>query len=752
MARLQLFIKLVTIMKSKKPLLIIIAIILLVIILATSMSFNSLLKEHIQQNTATRLQEIVLPNMVSFDLQMQEQVKKVRTLSAVLGQQEQLNSAATVDILQATVQENGLLRCAVAFPDGSFITHDGKNEGNVTQDAFFQAAMAGEFFISDPRPAVVDATKTVLLFACPIEKNDQIIGVIIYSYLCDDMDKIFNLHFLNKDGHIMIVKQDGTVLIGRSPYTPTDTVNVLDTMRVQCTHAHHPDHLCLKLVQETGSFDITLPDLSSPLLVAYSKLSYNDWYMVSMVSQQAANQTISDITTGQRNMGVIIAMCVCVYVIILVLLWAFQQNNVDKMTNALTLTSFCRNAKSILRKHTHARYMVVKLDIKNFKLINRIYDFTVGDKVIKCMAEALRYAINGNSSSIFARVNVDNFIILLPYYERDSLNDQRQVFVDQFRLLMGPEFTTAVEFPTGQYIITDADYPRPDIPEILEKVNFAHRASKQNPSSPVIDYVEDLEKEAIFEKKVEDKMAASLSNQDFKLYLQPKFRADTHAICGAEALVRWSIDGQFFMHPMAFIPVLERNGFIVKIDKYMFGLAVQKIRSFMDDGLTPIPISVNFSRCHLSNENFVQELCEIADSYGVPHKYLEIELTESVVYQHVGRMIELTEQLHEAGFTLSMDDFGTGYSSLSLIKDLNIDVLKLDKSFFDHCTNTARARVIIQHIFNIAQELGITTVAEGIEYKEQVDMLQEVGCDIIQGFYFSKPIPAEELDLSKHQL
>lgn len=740
----------VIVLKSKKPLLVIIAIILLLIILAANMSFNKSLKEHIQQNTATRLQEIVLPNMVSFDLQMQEQIKKVKTLAAVVGQQERLNSAATVDILQATVAENGLLRCAVAFPDGSFITHDGKNEGNVSQETFFQASMAGEFFISDPRPAVVDPTKTVMLFVCPIQKDDEIIGSIIYSYLCDDMDKIFNLHFLNEDGHIMIVKQDGTTLIGSSPYSAEDTNNVLVAMREQCSHARHPRVSCLALTQESGSFDVVLPDLSSPLLVIYSKLSYNDWYMVSMVTQTAANQTISDITAGQRNMGIVIAVCVAVYIVLLVFLWMFQQNNVDKMTGALTLTSFTRQAKRILRRHNYERYMVVKLDIKNFKLINRIYDFTVGDKVIKCMGEALRFALNNNSSSIFARTVVDNFVILLPYYERNSLNDQRELFINKFRELMGPEFTTAVEFPTGQYVISDADYPRPDVGEILEKANFAHRASKQHSRTVVVDYVEDLEKEAIFEKKVEDKMATSLTNNDFKLYLQPKFRTDTEEICGAEALVRWAVDGQIFMHPMDFIPVLERNGFIVKIDKYMFSHAVQKIRSFMDAGLEPIPISVNFSRCHLSNENFVQELCEIADSYGVPHKYLEIELTESAVYEHVGRMIELTEQLHEAGFTLSMDDFGTGYSSLSLVKDLDIDVIKVDKSFFDHCTDTKRARIIIQHIFGIAQELGITTVAEGIEYKEQVAMLKELGCDIIQGFYFSKPIPADELNLFKN--
>ena len=724
-----------------------VAIALLLVMLYSNTIFNQSLAEHLQRNTDERLAEIVTPNLVSFDLQMQEQIKKVNTLAAILGQSESLNSPEHVELLQAVVTENNLLRCVIAFPDGTFITNDWKNDGNVSEDDFFKASMNGEFFISDPRPAVVDPSKTVMLFSAPIEKDGQIMGVVIYSYLCENMDAIFNLSFLNNQGRMMIVKQDGTPLIGESPYSAPDTENILATMREQCTHEGHLPTVCLALSNDSGTYSISFSDAQSPLIVQYSRLSYNDWYMVSMVPQVAANASLSAITDGQRTMTLIIVCCVAIYCMVIMLLWIFQQSNVDKLTGALTLHSFRRKAKGILRRRSHQKYMVVRLDIKNFKLINRIYDFTVGDAVIKNVAKALSATISSDSNSIFARAGIDDYLILLPFTNREFLDVQRDDFIATFRRLMGPDFTTTVEFPTGQYIITDTDYPRPDITEILEKVNFAHRAAKQSKISPVIDYVEDLEKEALFEKKVGDQMYSSLQNDEFRLYLQPKFRTCDQMLCGAEALVRWTVGSQSFLHPKDFIPVLERNGFIVKIDFYMFRLAAQQLQQVLAQGHMPVPISVNFSRCHLSNENFVQELCAIADEYHVPHEYLEIELTESTVYEHVDRMIELTAQLHEAGFVLSLDDFGTGYSSLSLVKDLNIDVLKIDKSFFDNCLDSQRAQVVLKHIFNMAQELGVTTVAEGIELKGQVDLLKTLGCDIIQGFYFSKPVPAEQVNL-----
>ena len=732
-------------MKNKGPLLAVLAIALLLVILSSYLSYYRSLSEYTHNTLENRLQEIVEPNLVSFDLQISEQIKKVKTMADYFGQVGELGDASQRVLLRSAVENNGLLRCAIAFPDGSFVTHDNKNDGNVSESPFFLHSMRGEVFITDPMPAVVDPTKTVMLFACPIYQDQTVIGSLIYSYLCDDMDAIFSLSFLEDQGQMLVVKKNGDILIGRSSFLP-GRGNILDYLSANCTHSGHAAGQCIRLTGESGSYGITLPEEPGSLLISYNKLNYNDWYMLSLVPEQAAVQGIFSITKEQQKLGISIGLCTLVYLLAILILWVTQRSNVEKLTGALTLDGFKRAAKKIMRKHPEQRYIFIKLDIKNFKLINRVYDFAEGDRVIKNTANAIRMAIVGLDAA-YARAGTDDFVIILPYTERERLNDYRAKFISIFRELMGPQFTTAVEFPTGQYITTPEDSRHPDVTEFLEKANFAHRAAKQNNLDIIVDYVEDLEKEAIFQKAIEDKMSSALTNEEFQLYLQPKYSVPEETLCGAEALVRWTVDGKAFMHPTDFVPVLERNGFIVRLDKYMFECAVQKIHSILVAGDIPVPISVNFSRCHLPNERFVQELCEIADHYRVPHQYLEIELTESAVCDNVERIMRLIGELHNAGFTLSMDDFGSGYSSLGLLKDLKVDVIKIDRGFFELSSDSCRARTVIANIIRLTQELQIKTVAEGVEELEQVQMLRELGCDIIQGYYYSRPVPADDLAL-----
>ncbi len=730
-------------MKRTAPLLVAFTMILLAFIWGSYLTFSQNLNAHLYENAMERLHEIVQPNITSFNLQMEEQIKKVNTFADFLGHSGKLGNPNHEQLLQAAVTNNGLLRCAIAFPDGSFITHDNKNEGNVSQDAFFQATMRGEFFISDPRPAVVDPSKTVMLFAAPIEQNGKIIGSIIYSYLCDDMNSIFNLSILDGKGQMFVAKQSGELLIGPGDFKAGED-NILSYLRVDCSHQQHVPDDCLTIAGPEGSVSLTLEQNDAPTYFCYNKLPYNDWYLFSIVPQQAASQIITGATGVQRTLGLCIAISCLVYLMVILLLYFSQRNNIDKMTGTYTLEKFKRKARRILRRDGGYHFVFVKLDVKNFKLINRAYSYTEGDRVIQNIASALRLTLAGEKNTLVSHTGTDDFLLMLPYHGRERLDEQRHLFLNNFRDLMGPAFNTTVEFPTGQYLLTPGDLPQPDIMEILEKVNFAHRAAKNRPENDnIVDYEETIEKDALLNKLVEDKMSDALETQQFRLYLQPKVRVTDGSIYGAEALVRWKEDEKYFMHPVDFIPILEKNGFIVKLDFYMFRQAALKLRASIDEGETPVPISVNFSRYHLKNPHFVADLCQITDEIDVPRHLLEVELTESAVFENVSLISELIDELHYAGFTLSMDDFGSGYSCLALLKDLQVDMLKIDKNFFDPYNDTERSRVVISNVLHMAQDLHITTVAEGIETLQQVEMLREMGCDIIQGFYFSRPMPAE---------
>lgn len=737
-------------MKRQRTFMVVLAVFLSGIVLATSIGFNAKFRSHVQSDVRMRLQEMVNVSAISFEMQIEEQVRKVRTLADFLGESGlAFESPETLSLLQAAAKNNGLLRCALAFPDGRFITHDSINTGNVAQDAFFIANMRGEFYITDPRPAVVDPTKTVVLFSSPVVRNGQIIGSLIYSYLCNDMDRIFNFSFLQSNGELQVVKQDGSFLIGYSSlFGKVD--NLPQLLREKCTHQTHEAQDCLSIADKEGYSIVTQKAPQETYLLNYKALEIKDWYMLSIVSEDAASNFVSSASNDQRYSTLSVVFCVALYLLAALVLWLSNRNNVDRLTGVMTIGAFKRRAARLLKQaakqETPLCYVMVKLDVKNFKIINRIYDFAQGDRLIRNMALSLRSVVEKGAMGLVARANVDTFVLLLPYQGRDQLDKQRADFIEEFRILMGSDFTTTVEFPTGQYVIDPDEIARPNIGEMLEKVNFAHRDSKHRDVLEIVDYEENIEREALLEKAIEDKMSPALTNDEFQLYLQPKYRVGSEEICGAEALVRWKVGNEFYMHPTAFIPILERNGFIVKIDMYMFERAVEKLRSMMDAGHPIVPISVNFSRTHLNNDHFVQDLCDICAYYEVPREYLEIEVTEYAVFSNLRRMIGLIDELHASGFSISMDDFGSGYSSLSLLKDLMVDVIKLDKSFFDPSDNPERAKTVVTHIINMARGLEVQTVAEGIETREQVDMMCELGCDIIQGYYYSKPIPGSCFD------
>lgn len=231
----------------------------------------------------------------------------------------------------------------------------------------------------------------------------------------------------------------------------------------------------------------------------------------------------------------------------------------------------------------------------------------------------------------------------------------------------------------------------------------------------------------------------SINNNEFKIFLQPKFDTVSEKIVGAEALVRKVVDGNIIM-PDKFIPAYEKTGIITILDMYILKEICKLQKKWRELKFPLIPISINESRHHLKNQNHVQELQDIINEFGADTRLIELEMTENTVIEDILRAKKAAESVKKLGFVVSMDDFGTGYSSFNILKDIKIDILKIDKSFFNDLENNKRARIIIEAIIKMCKKLKIKTVAEGIETKGQVDFLKKIKCDIIQGYYFSKPL------------
>lgn len=411
---------------------------------------------------------------------------------------------------------------------------------------------------------------------------------------------------------------------------------------------------------------------------------------------------------------------------------------IDSLTGVSNLTKFIIDAERILNSNPDTQFVILKLDIEHFKFYNEIYGSEGGDQILQSVAKSLHEVINSKYET-FARIGSDEFILLLMCQDSNELMKKKLIFEDHFYNIYGLGNLSQVKFPTGRYFIEKGEK---NVREIFEKVNYAHRLAKKLQGRLVYDYDENSKKSALRLHEIENKMEDALVAGEFLMFLQPKYAISDESIAGAEALVRWQDGyGKDLVYPDSFIPLFEQNGFIIKLDLYMLDKVCRTIRYWIDNDIPPTNVSVNFSRLHLvKHPSFVEDICVVIDRYNVPRGLIEIEFTESTMFGSEAEFMEMLEKLHKAGLTLSMDDFGTGYSSLGLLKNIPVDVVKMDKSFFTSSDDIERTKIIVSNIMTMAHELNIKTVAEGVETFEQVELLRDVGCDIIQGYYYSKPL------------
>jgi EAL domain-containing protein (putative c-di-GMP-specific phosphodiesterase class I) len=295
----------------------------------------------------------------------------------------------------------------------------------------------------------------------------------------------------------------------------------------------------------------------------------------------------------------------------------------------------------------------------------------------------------------------------------------------------------------GVYVITNRLLP---VSSMLDKANLAAKEIKGNYLSGYAYYTEEMGRRLLIEQELINDMNEALETGQFIVYIQPKYRLDSEEPSGAEALVRWKHPEKGLISPGIFIPVFERNGFIVKLDFYVWELVCKELSQWIHEGYDPMPVSVNVSRVNLYSADLVDTLCALTEKYGVPNGMLNLEITESVYTKNPDIMREMIKKLRSRGFVVMMDDFGSGYSSLNMLKDIEVDVLKIDVKFLSDTRNELRSRSIISSIISMAKRISLMTVAEGVEKKEQAEFLSLVGCDFAQGYYYSKPMPCDEYE------
>ncbi len=411
----------------------------------------------------------------------------------------------------------------------------------------------------------------------------------------------------------------------------------------------------------------------------------------------------------------------------------------DSITGLHNRNKFFEDSRSILLSNPELDFAFVRFDVDRFSLINTFFGNAQGDRLLKFIAAHLQKFVTENFSvATYGRIEADEFAFCCAYSQVEEL--QREV--RQFTLAL-KEYPLAFEINLtfGIYLVKDRSIsPR----QMLDNANLAAKRIKGHFSNNLSFYDDEMGKRLIAEQEIINEMNHAMESGQFCLYLQPKYDLHTNLPAGAEALVRWIHPEKGIISPGEFIPVFEKNGFIVRLDYFVWEKACCLLEEMQNNNLPRFPISVNVSRVHLYNPHFVEVLCEIADRHHVAHELLNLELTESIYTEHLSVIQESIANLHQHGFIVMMDDFGSGYSSLNILKDVEFDVLKIDMRFFGDSAIKGRKENIIASVIRMAKWLRVPTIAEGVETKEQVDFLGEMGCEFVQGYYFAKPMPVCE--------
>lgn len=415
---------------------------------------------------------------------------------------------------------------------------------------------------------------------------------------------------------------------------------------------------------------------------------------------------------------------------------------VDPVTGSNSYHALLTQGAIALEKHNKGLFVLISLDIKQFKLINEAYGYSYGNKVLKSIINELIQFFDGRGT-IFRKC--DNQLVVLFSKEKNEnlleLIQRLSKITEVIKVEEDREHTLTIVM--GVYEIPKEEK---SMIACLDKADTARGFVEQRAKKRYVFYNKSLTDELMQKRVLEQELKEAFEKSQFEVYLQPKIVLATEKIRGAEALVRWIHPKKGMIVPDQFIPVLEENDEIKRLDFYVLDRVCQLICKWKKENRVFHPIAINLSKVYLKDRVFINEILEVLGKYHIAPKYIQLEITESASLNEGEDFIGLINKLKKEGFLIAMDDFGTGYSSLSLLKDLPIDVLKLDKEFIVKIDEIEKSRIIITCMVQMAHQLNMVVISEGVETKEQATFLKEIGCDGAQGYLYAKPMCIEEYE------
>ncbi len=692
--------------------------------------------------------EVTSRNMtVASKRELEDYLKVNTSLLKALSQEERFSTSETSliekgKLLRPYQKEYNLFMIGITDKKGNTSSTYREKVGSIKDKPSFEKAIkTKQVVVSDIEISNVTGDKVFIIYV-PIIKNNEVIGTIFASFYFQDVNKIINRSNFDDSIKFLMIDKDYTIISHPNKKYVNDKRkmftlegNIIGTTK----------NKILKNIDEKQQSNF---------------LSWYNWrlYDVRYANIKGTNWTlVSKCNIFKHFKSLIINFIIKLYfyIVIFMILWKLSNAKLieqlkklayyDSLSGIKNKEKFRKDSMYILKNYYKDDFYLVQLDVNKFKYINEMFGYAEGNEILMHIAHVL----NNNMSKyeICARMDNDHFILLISCSTEDELLDRLSKINNEICNLSTINSSKyKIVISSGIYKITKKD----DIQKIdllIDRANIAAKTKKDKYEHSYSFFNEETRNRLYKEKRLEDNMNKALEKGEFIVYYQPKYSLnDGNEIEGAEALIRWNSPEMGFISPIDFIPLFEKNGFIVNIDMFVFEEVCKTLNKWINKGYTPVPISVNMSRVHLYRNNFIENITDLINKYDISPEFIELELTESIVFDNLNILINIMKKIKEIGFLISMDDFGSGYSSLNLLKDLPFDVLKLDRVFLIETTDTKRGKIIISKIVEMAKAINIKVICEGVETYEQVEFLKEIGCDKAQGYLFAKPMVLDEFE------
>ncbi|MCC0667837.1 EAL domain-containing protein [Clostridioides sp. ZZV14-6009] len=684
----------------------------------------------LEYETKNYLSEISEESKIAINSKLKSNLNELENISKLLEIEDKFDLEETLKILESYNKNSNYNNIGMILPNGKGYAK-GIFGTDFSDRDYFKLAIKGTANISKPL-IDKDTGKLTKTYAVPLYNNGKIVAVIAADYDVEFVSEFLSISTFNGEGFSLICDSNGEIII--PSYHKNSNSNITNLSQVNFKKI-----FTFKNMKISDKGVVEAKESGKEFYMAYTSLGINDWFIISVVPKMVVSKKLNNLMIITIIGWIILSFLFLGVILYILYSKAKSQKTIEKMAYTDFVTGYSNwrkfelDVRNLLKKASqNDKHAMVIFDIDKFKAINDIYGHKKGNSILKDIADTLDSITHNNET--FARVSSDNFNMLLSYDTReDIINVIKKIIINN----------DVVNLSFGIYEIKDKSL---SISAYSDRASLAKLSIKNNRDINFAFFNDELRDKLLLEDKIEKKMEYALENNQFIMYLQPKYNIKSEKFCGSEALVRWQYTEKEFIYPSDFIPIFEKNGFITKIDMYILEQACKEIRTLFDKGISPLPISVNFSRVDFFKKDFITKIVNICDKYKIPYSLIEIEITESSMFGDTDTLFEVSRSLQDIGFILSMDDFGSGYSSVNMLKNIPLNVIKLDRGFFIDDKNIDKSQIVIKSIVSLIKQLGIRVVAEGIETKSQVEMLRKANCDIIQGYYFSKPLPVKEFE------